>query len=80
MDEIGSYEAKTKLAKLLREVEEGKQFTITRHGTPVARLVSAKNGPDQTTGEVIDELKKFRRSNELGEDITVRQLKETGRR
>ena len=32
-------EAKARLAELLRRVERGEEFTITRHGKPVARMV-----------------------------------------
>lgn len=34
-------EAKARLAELLRRVERGEEFTITRHGKPVARMVGA---------------------------------------
>ncbi len=40
--EIGSYDAKTKLPELLREVQAGQRFTITLRGKPVADLVPAK--------------------------------------
>jgi prevent-host-death family protein len=36
---IGSYDAKTKLPELLREVREGRRYTITLRGKPVANLV-----------------------------------------
>ena len=39
MQTIGSYEAKTRLPELLRQVEKGEQFTITRRGVPIARIV-----------------------------------------
>lgn len=39
MDEVGAFEAKTHLPKLLDRVERGESVTITRHGRPVARLV-----------------------------------------
>lgn len=41
MKEVAVYEAKTRLSELLVEVEQGEQFTITRRGLPIARLVSA---------------------------------------
>ncbi len=41
MKEVAVYEAKTRLSELLVEVEQGEQFTITRRGQPIARLVSA---------------------------------------
>lgn len=37
--EIGSYEAKTKLPELLRNVQLGKRYTITLRGEPIADLV-----------------------------------------
>jgi len=36
---IGSYEAKTKLPELLRQVKAGKSFTITNRGEAIADLV-----------------------------------------
>ncbi len=46
MESIGAYEAKTNLAKLLERVLQGEQFTITKHGVPVAL--------QESTGSVID--------------------------
>ncbi|KUL97428.1 hypothetical protein DK26_00165 [Bosea sp. WAO] len=37
---VGAFEAKTKLSELLDRVERGEEVVITRHGKPVARLVS----------------------------------------
>ena len=42
--EIAVYEAKTRLSELLNEVEQGEQFTITRRGEAVARLVGIGAG------------------------------------
>jgi prevent-host-death family protein len=36
--EIGAFDAKTHLAALLKRVEGGESFVITRHGRPVAEL------------------------------------------
>jgi len=38
MSEIGAYEARTHLSKLLDRVEKGERFVITRHGRAVAEL------------------------------------------
>ena len=37
-EEIGSYDAKTKLPEILRRVEKGENFTITNRGKTVADL------------------------------------------
>ena len=43
MENIGAYEAKTHLPRLLERVMRGESLTITRHGRPVARLVPVEN-------------------------------------
>jgi prevent-host-death family protein len=81
MEFIGSFEAKTHLPQLLERVAQGEEFTITKHGKPVARLVPAvpaKSKPD--VRQVIEELKAFSKGNTLGEGITIRDLIEDGRR
>jgi len=80
METIGSFEAKTHLARLLARVAQGEEFTITRYGKPVARLVPAigvKAKPDVL--RVIEELKAFSKGNTLGDDVTIRDLIEDGR-
>lgn len=37
--DVSVYEAKANLSRLLKDVEAGREVTITRHGRPVARLV-----------------------------------------
>ena len=39
---VGAYEAKTHLSELLEKVEAGEEIIITKHGTPVAKLVPVK--------------------------------------
>ncbi|NJK91526.1 MAG: type II toxin-antitoxin system Phd/YefM family antitoxin [Blastochloris sp.] len=39
--EVGAFEAKTHLSRLLDQVEQGALVTITRHGKPVAQLMPA---------------------------------------
>jgi prevent-host-death family protein len=40
MIEVGTYEAKARLSELIDKAEAGETVVITRHGRPVARLVS----------------------------------------
>ncbi len=44
---IDSYDAKTKLRKILRRVEAGESFTITNRGKPVADLIPSRSCSDQ---------------------------------
>jgi len=56
---IGSYEAKTRLPELLRQVERGEHFTITRRGVPIAQIVGIEETVDDRQA-TIDRLKAAR--------------------
>ena len=47
MSEFGLFEAKNKLSALVDRVEKGEEITITRRGTPVAKLVPLNPGFDR---------------------------------
>lgn len=51
--EVGSYDAKTKLPELLREVQSGHRFTITLRGKPVAQLVPVEMAGVKAAQEAI---------------------------
>jgi prevent-host-death family protein len=81
MESVDSFEAKTHLAQLLERVAQGEEFTITKHGKPVARLMPAvPTKPKADVRQIIEELKAFSKGNTLGEGITIRDLIEEGRR
>ena len=81
MESVGSFEAKTHLPQLLERVARGEEFTITKHGKPVAKLVPAQPAkPQPDVRQVLAELKAFRKGNTLGEGLTIRELIEEGRR
>lgn len=62
MPEIGAYEAKTHLPKLLERVEKGERFVITRHGRPVAELVPVARRDEDSIRRAIDDLRAFRKT------------------
>lgn len=77
--EIGSYEAKTKLPELLRQVKTGKSFTITNHGKAVADLVPSRDGAravDQAAAA--EKLKAFMLAEPV-RGANIRELIEEGR-
>ena len=47
MDEVGILEARNTLSALIERVERGEEVTITRHGKPVAKLVSTDSDEDR---------------------------------
>jgi prevent-host-death family protein len=76
--QVGVYEAKTQLCRLLGEVEQGETITITRHGRPVARLVPVR-GRQRSVQEAIAAIREFRKGHTLG-DVSIKELIEEGRR
>lgn len=65
MKEVGSYEAKTKLPALLREVSDGTRIVITRSGKPVADLVP-HSGSSNDPAIVIKQIREMRQGVTLG--------------
>ena len=68
METVGSFEAKTPLAQLLDRVAKGESFTITKHGSPIARLVPLEEKGKPDIKQVIDEILEFRKSHPLNDE------------
>lgn len=67
---VGAYEAKTHLSELLEKVEAGEEITITKHGSPVAKLVpvTKKATADQRAAAI-------QRIQKLGASLSLKGLK-----
>lgn len=62
MEIVGTFEAKTHLPRLLERVAQGEEFTITKHGKPVARLVAASTvNPKPDVQAAVAAMKQFRK-------------------
>ena len=79
METVSSYDAKTHLPRLLRRVERGERFTITRHGVPIAVLQPLDEAARTDPVEVIAELRLFRQGKRL-DGLEIRELIEAGRK
>jgi len=78
LEEIGSYEAKTKLPEILRRVETGETFTITNRGKPIADVIPSRSSDKQKTQTAIANImqaRKYTVSDEL-----LNELKGSGRK
>lgn len=62
MSEIGAYEAKTHLPKLLERVEKGERFVITRHGRPIAELTPIADRDAVRIRQAVGELRSVRKA------------------
>ena len=74
--DIGTYEAKTHFAELLADVEAGKDYTITKRGKPIARIVPYKEGESRRAA-IVAALVDYRHDD--GSTFDIRAAKE-GRR
>jgi prevent-host-death family protein len=79
MADIGVYEAKTQLPRLIARVAQGERITITRHGKPVAMLVPPEGSGKRPLAEVLAELAVFSKGQRL-RGLSIRAMREAGRR
>lgn len=78
--EIGSYQAKTTLSELLRQVQMGKKFTITNRGDAIAELVPCSNQVSaRNKAASINKLKAFMQDAPAAE-IDIKVLISAGRK
>ena len=79
MSKIDVSEARTHLSRLLRRVQAGERFIITRHERPIAELIPYRGVETDQVRAAIENLREFRKSQSLG-GLSVRELIEEGRR
>ena len=78
MSEVGAYEAKTHLPRLLKQVAAGEIVTITRNGRAIARLAPVSDTKDAVSR--IRALRKAVARPAQGKKLSMRALIEDGRR
>jgi len=76
---VGAFEAKTHLSTLLDRVAGGEEVVITKHGKPVARLVSAARVDRDRVNGAVEQLKLLRKQTTLG-GLSWQELRDFGRR
>ncbi|MDW7711468.1 MAG: type II toxin-antitoxin system prevent-host-death family antitoxin [Deferrisomatales bacterium] len=77
--QVGAFEAKTHLSRLLAAVERGDRVTITRRGKPVAVLVPPEAAAEGDFSELVEQFSELRDRTGTGPD-SIRMLREEGRR
>jgi prevent-host-death family protein len=79
---IGVYDAKTQLPKLLDRVSRGERFVITKHGRPIAELVPAGADGAPDANQIVQQMQEWQERDgpTLGPGLTIRKLREEGRR
>lgn len=78
LEEIGSYDAKTKLPEILRRVQQGESFTITKRGKAVADLVPSRINDASKIDAAITNIMKAKKHTLS--DNALEDLKSDGRK
>jgi prevent-host-death family protein len=79
MATIGTFEAKTHFSQLIAEVEKGKDYTVTRRGKPVAKIVPFLLEKKESFAEGIRKLGEYRKFWKGDEPFDIREAIEEGR-
>jgi len=74
---IGSYEAKTKLSEILRQVKAGKRFTITSRGEAVADLIPSVGVKIKDKVAAVEKMKAFMLKNPVS-GVNIKELMQRG--
>jgi antitoxin (DNA-binding transcriptional repressor) of toxin-antitoxin stability system len=79
MQTVGSFQAKTHLSELLKQIEEkGETIAITRHGHVIALLTPPPK--ENPTTLAIETIRKNRKGVTLGKKLSIKTLIAEGRR
>lgn len=78
MKTVGAFEAKTHFSKLIRDVEHGETIAITKTKRVVARLIpiDQKNARLKAISHIIN----LRQDITLGQRVTIRELRDQGKK
>ncbi|MDR3754586.1 MAG: type II toxin-antitoxin system prevent-host-death family antitoxin [Terracidiphilus sp.] len=74
--EIGAFDAKTKLSEILRKVEQGERFTITRRGRAIADVVPSQRRDQRRVKEAVEALRNFPRITGVSDDEVLQWIRE----
>jgi prevent-host-death family protein len=79
--QIGIFEAKTHLSKIIENVENGADFIISKRGKPVAKIIPFEQEKKMSRKEAIEELIALRKhyKGKPG-SFNIREAIEAGRR
>lgn len=81
MKTVAVFEAKSRLSEILAAVERGDEYTVTKHGKPIARIVPSGRLDDTSMTDarkLIARIKSSRKDSNLTDD-QLREAIEDGR-
>jgi prevent-host-death family protein len=76
---VGAFAAKTHLSALLDRVAAGEEVVITKHGRPIAKLVSAAAVDRERVDDAVAQLRRLRKGTTL-RGLSWKELRDEGRK
>ena len=73
---IGSFEAKTKFSEILRKIELGERFTVTKRGRAVADIVPSGQRDPARVRQAAETLRTFPRITGVSGDDVLEWIRE----
>lgn len=70
-NKIGVFETKTNLNKIISRVIKGEEFTVTKRGVEVARIVPLKNNKSNLAA-IFEDIANFKK--QLSSNLTIEEI------
>ncbi|MDR1625568.1 MAG: type II toxin-antitoxin system prevent-host-death family antitoxin [Spirochaetia bacterium] len=70
--DIGTFEAKTRFSAIIEEVQKGADYTITKRGKPVAKIIPFQEA-GTSRAQAVAQLKKCRKLFKGNRKFNIRQ-------
>lgn len=80
MEQVGIFDAKVHLSKLVARASRGEVIVITNNGHPVAKLSPVTPVVPLSVDDTINQLRDIRSRSKLSRDLTAEDLIRDGRR
>jgi len=77
--DIGIYEAKSRLSRLVEKAEAGEEIILTRRGRPVARITGVRGSPRAGRALLLREIRKLARRVKIPRAVDLREVIAEGR-
>lgn len=77
--QVGIYEAKSKLSRLVELVEKGGEVVLTRRGAPVVRIVAVSPAGKRDRSALLREIRALSRRVKIPRRVSIGELVSEGR-
>ena len=77
--DVGIYEAKSTLSRLVERAEAGEEIVLTRRGRAVARIVGVRPPSSRDRAALLREIRALSRKVKIPKRISIQELVSEGR-